>query len=244
MSEFDPIVSYPPHSRFILGLDLGKARDYTSLVVVEQASGPNGVTYVAKALRRAPLQTPYTEIVWKVGDFLREPFLHPLHADLDYAGRTVLTDGPDPIMVIDASGVGSAVVDIFMNAGFPATMEALTITGGAGHSCDRWGMSNITHFKVSKIELVGTVQVLLQSRRLVIPSGLELAEVLRKELLDFQVKITASANETFNAREGQHDDLVLALAMAVWRGEYRALRAAPLMIGGNILGGSWRGRGR
>src|SRR5208283_933986 len=33
---------------------------------------------------------------------------------------------------------------------------------------------------------------------------------------DFQVKITDSANETFSAREGAHDDLVLAVALPVW----------------------------
>jgi hypothetical protein len=37
---------------------------------------------------------------------------------------------------------------------------------------------------------------------------------------NFKAKITASANETFEAwREGQHDDLVLAVALAVWGGE-------------------------
>ena len=34
------------------------------------------------------------------------------------------------------------------------------------------------------------------------------------------MKITAAANDTYNAREGQHDDLVLALALACWAGEY------------------------
>ena len=34
------------------------------------------------------------------------------------------------------------------------------------------------------------------------------------------MKITAAANETFEARhEGRHDDLVLAVALAVWAGE-------------------------
>jgi hypothetical protein len=32
----------------------------------------------------------------------------------------------------------------------------------------------------------------------------------------FEVKITPAAHETFNARQGQHDDLVLALACALW----------------------------
>ncbi len=37
---------------------------------------------------------------------------------------------------------------------------------------------------------------------------------------NFKVKITTSANETFGAwREGQHDDMVLSVAMAAWLGE-------------------------
>jgi hypothetical protein len=241
MNDDEPIVSYPPHSRFLIGLDLGKSRDFTALCVVEQAPGPNGTTYVVRSLLRAPLATDYCTIVATVGEFLRSPFLHPLHADLDYAGRTQLSDGPLPLMIIDASGVGSAVVDMFMNAHFPATMEALTITSGSGHSLDRWGLTNLSHFKVSKIELVCTGQVLLQSRRLVIASGLELGDTLKRELLDFEVRITPAANETFNAREGKHDDLVLALAMGLWRGEYRAPGPAPLLLGRNVFGG-WRGQ--
>jgi hypothetical protein len=49
------------------------------------------------------------------------------------------------------------------------------------------------------------------------------AELLVKELQNFKVKITAAANEVFGEwREGQHDDLVLATALAAWAGE-RAL---------------------
>ena len=44
----------------------------------------------------------------------------------------------------------------------------------------------------------------------------------------FQVKITAAANATFGAwREGSHDDLVLAVAMACWYGEHYG---GPLVI--------------
>ena len=34
---------------------------------------------------------------------------------------------------------------------------------------------------------------------------------------DFRVEFTAAGHLTFNARSGKHDDLVLALAIAVWR---------------------------
>lgn len=42
------------------------------------------------------------------------------------------------------------------------------------------------------------------------------AAVLARELQDFRVRFTESGNATFNAREGAHDDLVLALALAVF----------------------------
>jgi hypothetical protein len=62
--------------------------------------------------------------------------------------------------------------------------------------------------------------VLLQTGRLKIASALPEAEVLVKELLAFQVKITSTAHDAYGAwREGVHDDLVLALALATWYGE-------------------------
>jgi hypothetical protein len=66
---------------------------------------------------------------------------------------------------------------------------------------------------------VGCLQVLLQTGRLKIASALPEAELLVKELLAFQVKITSHAHDSYGAwREGTHDDLVLALAIATWYG--------------------------
>jgi hypothetical protein len=76
--------------------------------------------------------------------------------------------------------------------------------------------------------LVGSVQSALQSGRLKIAKRLAMAETLKKELLNFQVKITAAANEAFGAwRENIHDDLVLAVAMAIWLGERREIDFLP-----------------
>src|SRR5262249_20623470 len=44
--------------------------------------------------------------------------------------------------------------------------------------------------------------------------------ILAKEMQAFRVKITTTGNETFEAwRERDHDDLVLAVALAAWLGE-------------------------
>jgi hypothetical protein len=63
--------------------------------------------------------------------------------------------------------------------------------------------------------------VLLQAGRLKVARELALVDVLVKELLTFRVRITLSANETYAGdwREGQHDDLVLALCLACWMAE-------------------------
>ena len=55
------------------------------------------------------------------------------------------------------------------------------------------------------------------------------AGVLLREMHNFRVKITAAANETFSPwREGDHDDLVLAVAVAVWQGERDGLAEGAL----------------
>jgi len=54
------------------------------------------------------------------------------------------------------------------------------------------------------------------------------AEVLVNELLNFEVKITAAANDVYGAwREGTHDDLVLAVALACW---WVSVAPAPVEI--------------
>jgi len=42
------------------------------------------------------------------------------------------------------------------------------------------------------------------------------APVLLKEFQDFRVTFTSAGHAIFNARQGQHDDLVLAVSLAVW----------------------------
>jgi hypothetical protein len=74
---------------------------------------------------------------------------------------------------------------------------------------------------VPKKELVSTLQVLLQSRQLHVADCLPEADTLVRELANFQVKVTATASDTLEAwREGAHDDLVLAVAIAAWQSEH------------------------
>jgi len=45
---------------------------------------------------------------------------------------------------------------------------------------------------------------------------------LKKEMMDMRVKATPAGNEQFGAwREGEHDDLVFAVALACWGAKKR-----------------------
>ena len=90
----------------------------------------------------------------------------------------------------------------------------LFITAGTAITRDEWGYTHIP-----KRELVSTVQVHLQNATLKWPDRTKLPPVqtLEEELGNFQYKITAAGNDTYNAREGAHDDILLALALALWQ---------------------------
>src|SRR5262249_46163304 len=125
-----------PMSDFFVGVDLGQSRDFTAIAVVERGEH---VTDAAAPLRRRPyiltgapsaataaapvklydvrhcgrprLGTPYPDVVRRVCDLL---------------GRL----GTGATLVVDATGVGRPVVDLFEAAHvYPI---AVTLTGGAG----------------------------------------------------------------------------------------------------------------
>jgi len=79
---------------------------------------------------------------------------------------------------------------------------------------------------VVKKRLVGAVQIPLQSGRLRFAEALDLTPVLVKEMEAYRLKVTVVRDETFEAwRERDHDDLVLALALAVYVASFRPSRA-------------------
>ncbi len=74
---------------------------------------------------------------------------------------------------------------------------------------------------VPKRDLVATVAVLLEQRRLKIAEALPEAPTLVRELQEFKRRVTPAGHEQLASwRESVHDDLVLATALACWWREW------------------------
>ena len=233
---------------YLIGLDLGQAADYTALTIVERHKMPVGEPelrdgkpyqktephFHLRYVERFPLGTPYPDVVERVRHVTEE-------LKKTASGRLSL--------VVDKTGVGAPVVDMLKEAKLGVRLVSVTITGGAEVHED--GLQ----FTVPKRDLASTLQVLLQSGRLKFAARLPFRDVLERELQNFKVKINVSTgHDSYEAwREGDHDDLVLALALAVWYGANKRGRPGPHMVTSAVprpalalarafLGGaSWRG---
>ena len=186
---------------FVLGLDLGQASDYTALVIVETTEPPHDrdaePTLAIRHLQRMALATPYPRICEYIAGLLQR---QPLVGNCD--------------LVVDKTGVGTPVVDLLRRYG--CSPIAVTITGGDAVTRDG------DDWRIPKRDLVAVLQVLMQEARLKC-ADVPGAEILQAELLNFRVKVNAlTGNDSYGAgpasawREGEHDDLVLAAALACW----------------------------
>jgi hypothetical protein len=122
-------------------------------------------------------------------------------------------------VVVDLTGVGDAVLRVLLDGlmnQVVSTITPVTITAGLGVRLAEGG-----GLLVAKKELVGALQVLLQGRRLRVAPTLPEAPLLAQELGNFRAKVTAArAEDVLDWRERPHDDLVLAVALAAWLGEF------------------------
>jgi hypothetical protein len=196
---------------YVVGLDLGQAQDYSALVVVDRQQPPSHgavlghkappAKYAVRFIKRWQLGTPYPVIVTEVAELLTHP---------------PLVEGSR--LLIDQTGCGRPVLDMFKKDG-------LRPIGISIHGGDRVSQDGLD-YRVPKRDLVGVVAVLLQQARLQIAQSLPETPILLHELLNFKVKIDPNtAHDSYAAwREQDHDDLVLALALACWWGECRGDR--------------------
>jgi hypothetical protein len=183
---------------FYLGLDLGQTTDPTVAVILEAHGDHPKRLYDIRHIEPYPLGTSYPDIIKAVRVLLERPALQ---------GQCTL--------VIDQTGVGRAIFDMFVEAELGPI--GITITPGKSWHQEEWNQ-----YHVAKELLVGVVQKFLQSERIRSSWRVKHSRLLKKELQSFRVKLTKALNEQYgpDVREGVNDDKVLATAVALWLAEH------------------------
>jgi hypothetical protein len=102
---------------------------------------------------------------------------------------TAACSAPDSsTLTFDQTGVGKAVVDLLwekLQGYVNSLINRVTIVAGQATTVGEDGV-----WLLPRKELVGTLQVLLQTRRLLIPRELPHTDLLLKELQNFKAKVT------------------------------------------------------
>jgi hypothetical protein len=199
--------------RYIVGVDLGQANDYSSVLVIRPDESKEPI-YTLGHIERIPLDTRYPQVVRHVSALV-EYLRMPVKLTNDFSIPNVTT-------VVDYTGVGRPVADMFIDAKIGGSLILVTITGG-----DSVTRGDRGEMRVPKRDLASVIQRLLQEHRLIIPASHPMASTLTTELTGFRVKINLRGHDSYGAgedwRSAPHDDLVLGLALACWQAENRTV---------------------
>src|SRR5579884_670412 len=196
---------------FFVGLDLGKRLDYSAICVVEKAEPAPGVPgsrfdhiqwmytrpkgLLVRHLERIHLGTPYTQVVARVEKVIEQLRQHG-NCDL----------------VVDATGVGMPVVDMLRDAKLDCSLVPVLIVSGS----EQHRTNGVWH--VPKLDLLAGVQSALERGLLRISRKIPESALLVEEMMNVTAKVRSSGSLRLGADGfGQHDDLVLAVALALWR---------------------------
>ncbi len=194
------------HPHYIIGASLGAGIQPTAVAVLEQEvlkgdkwQAETGAVKL-RHLERLSLSVSYPDTVARISKLLDAPEIK----DEEDCG--------EPDVVLDVTGSGRAILDLFNRAELDPVV--VTIVGAGVIEGD--SVSN--DCRVPKIDLVGTLRVLYESERLKMAKDLELVPTLLDELRNFKMRPPRiDLNDPESWREGQFDDLVFAVALGAWQ---------------------------
>lgn len=191
---------------WIVAADIGQSVDPTAVCALEhivRGTGKMIPDEKAKVLRQERVESFHVRHLERLPLGMAYPTQIQHVANL--LARDPLTDAK---FVLDYTGVGRPVFDMFQRAGLRP--HGVLITAGNETTGDG------TIFHVPKQTLISQLEARLHSGELKIAADIADAGALAEELKDFARKVSESGRVTFNARSGAHDDLVLSVAIALF----------------------------
>jgi hypothetical protein len=140
------------------------------------------------------------------------------------AELAVMLSGPlaNSELIVEAGASIKPVVAMLRKHGLPTWVHPVEVKVSAedGYVVDAW--------KVGKGSLIETTRQVLQEQRMSFDEQMPVevmattpsVRTVYQALLTYPFDRAPAANEAFAAREGEYDDLVLAVALACWFGEH------------------------
>ena len=150
----------------------------------------------------------YKPSLYRIGYLARLPLKTPYPAVVAAIRRIVGNLPRGTELVVDFTGVGRGIFDMLVDRGLNPV--GVTMTGG--FEVHR----NDTIVSIPKSTLVSKLVARVHSGELTVHRDLADWPALKRELLNFRSEVTPAGHETWNARSGEHDDLVIATALCVW----------------------------
>ena len=193
---------------------------------VAEVMAAGGAIPVDKALRWLREAGSALDAAHETGIIHRD--VKPANMLLDERGRLYLADFGIAKALEGSEGLTRTGVGV----GTPEYMAPEQAQGRADPRSDLYALGVVLYQMLTgRVPYSGnsTVEVLMRNMqepppllplRNVAPALPE-ARTLRDELATFEVTMTEAANATFSHREGKHDDLVLAVALALWGARQR-----------------------
>lgn len=197
----EPAVGAAARTTWFAGLDLGQRRDHTALAVVRRVLLPSRT-------RRDPVTWE-----WLQEETLEVVALHvfPLHqtyAEMSGQILRLLSEAQAPCRIrlaVDNSSVGGELVStLTAEAKRIARIVPVTITSGAQPSVSRYGHN------IPRRDLLNRLAAALERRELLFSPSVPPPD--RAQLLSSLQAIRAD----YTCAPGRHDDLPIALSLALW----------------------------
>jgi hypothetical protein len=190
-----------------IGVDLGQRRDPSTIAVIERPEWLAGQFHMTHPLHGTRWQTEGRDVgsqrLERGAMIVR--YLERIKLGTPYSevAKRVAQITRHPSLgnvrrrlLVDATGVGAPVIEMLREARPGCPLTGVTITSGsAAHSSGDREM-------VPRVDLLATMQAALEKGQLRILRGMKETDRLLKEMVSLGT--------------GEHDDLVMAVALAAW----------------------------
>lgn len=210
-------------SQYIVAVDIAKRRDYTAIQIYRDT--PELIKGDARA-NSLDKHFHHQDLVYQFkGQDMRYQDL-AMHIVRLLSDKKVQNNND---LIVDGTGVGVAVVDIFRERGLNPIPIVATAGGSArpiysdignilGNGPALKGMKTVSEWHVPKVEMVQAGQVAMEQHLVRIAPNVSHLEDFKEQLMGFKGRFNENTNYTkYDAEDDDvHDDFITCYLMAMW----------------------------